>query len=40
MEKDRIVIVMDGPYGYKEPLTKTFGTVKIEDCRLVFVPDI
>ena len=40
VEKDRIVIVMDGPYGYKEPLTKTFGTVKIEDCRLVFVPDI
>lgn len=40
VEEDRIVIVMEGPYGYNEPLTKTFGTVKTEDGRLVFVPDI
>ena len=39
VEEDRIVIAMDGPYGYKEPLVKTFGTVKIEEGRLVFVPD-
>ena len=39
VEEDRIVIVKEGPYGYGEPLVKTFGTVKIEDCRLVFVPD-
>ena len=39
VEEDRMVIVMDGPYGYNEPLVKTFGTVKIEDGRLVFVPD-
>ena len=39
VEEDRIVIVKDGPYGYNEPLVKTFGTVKTEDCRLVFVPD-
>ena len=39
VEEDRIVIVMEGPYGYNEPLVKTFGTVKIEDSRLVFVPD-
>ncbi len=39
VEEDRIVIVMDGPHGYNEPLVKTFGTVKTEDGRLVFVPD-
>lgn len=39
VEEDRIVIVMEGPYGYNEPLVKTFGTVKTEDGRLVFVPD-
>ena len=39
VEEDRIVIVMEGPYGYNEPLTKTCGTVKTEDGRLVFVPD-
>ena len=39
VEEDRIAIVMEGPYGYNEPLVKTFGTVRIEDGRLVFVPD-
>lgn len=39
VEEDRIVIVMDGPHGYNEPLVKTFGTVKTKDGRLVFVPD-
>lgn len=39
VEEDRIVIVMDGPHGYNEPLVKTFGTVRIEDGRLVFLPD-
>ena len=39
VEEDRIVIVKDGPYGYNEPLVKTFGTVELEDGRLVFVPD-
>ena len=39
VEEDWIVIVMEGPYGYNEPLTKTCGTVKTEDGRLVFVPD-
>ena len=39
VEEDRIVIVMEGPYGYNEPLVKTFGTVKMEDDQLVFVPD-
>ena len=39
VEEDRIVIVMEGPYGYNKPLTKTYGTVKTEDGRLVFVPD-
>ena len=39
VEEDRIVIAMEGPYGYNEPLVKTFGTARIEDGRLVFVPD-
>ena len=39
VEEDRIVIVMEGPYGYNEPLVKTYGTVRTEDGRLVFVPD-
>ena len=38
-EEDRIVIVKVGPHGYNEPLVKTFGTVELEDGRLVFVPD-
>ena len=39
VEEDRIVIVKECPYGYNEPLVKTFGTVKPENGRLVFVPD-
>jgi hypothetical protein len=39
VEEDRIVITMEGPHGYNEPLVTTFGTVRIEDGRLVFVPD-
>ena len=38
VEEDRIVIVRDGPYGYNEPLVKTFGTVIIQESQLVFVP--
>ena len=38
VEEDRIVIVMDGPHGYNEPLVKTFGTVIIQESQLVFVP--
>ena len=39
IEEDRIVIVMEGPYGYNDPLTKTYGTVRVEDGKLVFIPD-
>ena len=39
VEDDRIVIAMEGPYGYNEPLVKTYGTVQLEDGQLVFVPD-
>ena len=38
VEEDRIVIVREGPYGYNEPLVKTFGTVIIQESQLVFVP--
>lgn len=39
VEEDRIVIAMKGPYGSDKPILTTFGTVKTEDGRLVFVPD-
>ena len=39
VEKDRIVIVEDGPHGYGDPVIKTYGTVKAEDGKLVFIPD-
>ena len=39
VEEDRIVIAMKGPNGYNEPIRTTFGTVKTEDSKLVFVPD-
>ena len=39
VEEDRIVIAEKGPYGYGDPIVTTFGTVKTEDGRLVFVPD-
>lgn len=39
VEGNRIVIVMEGPYGYGDPITKTYGTVKLENDQLIFVPD-
>ena len=39
VEEDRLVIVMVGPHGYNDPITKTYGTVKVEDGRLVFTAD-
>ena len=39
VEEDRLVIVMEGPHGYNDPITKTYGTVKVEDGRLVFTAD-
>lgn len=38
-EEDRIVIAMEGPHGYNEPILKIFGTVRLEDGKIVFVPD-
>ena len=37
--EDRIVIVKEGPHGYNDPITKTYGTVKPENGELVFIPD-
>ena len=39
VEEDRIVIVEEGPKGYNDPVTKTYGTVRLENRRLVFIPD-
>ena len=39
VEEDRIVIAMKGPYGSKAPILTTYGTVRTEDGRIVFVPD-
>ena len=39
VEKDRIVIVKEGPHGYGDPVTETYGTVKPENGKIVFIPD-
>ena len=39
IEKGRIVIVKEGPHGYGDPVTKTYGTVKPENGKLIFIPD-
>ena len=39
VEADRIVIVKEGPYGYNDPITKTYGTVRLENRELIFEPD-
>ena len=39
VEENRIVIAMKGPYGSDKPVLTTFGTIKTEDGRIVFVPD-
>ena len=36
---DRITVEKSGPNGYNEPITKTLGTIRLEDGLLVFVPD-
>ena len=38
-EEDRIVIVKKGPHGYGDPVTETYGTVKLEDGHMAFIPD-
>ena len=37
--EDRIVIIEKGPNGYNDPVTETYGTVKLENRKLVFIPD-
>jgi len=39
VEKNRIVIVEEGPHGYGDPVTKTYGTVRLENGKLIFIPD-
>ena len=38
-EEDRIVIGKKGPNGYGDPVTVTYGTVKLENEELFFIPD-
>ena len=38
-EDSRIIIRKEGPNGYGDPVTKTYGTVKLEDGKLEFIPD-
>ena len=39
VEEGRIVIVKKGPHGYGDPVTKIYGTVKLENKQLVFSAD-
>lgn len=39
VESGRIVIIKEGPYGYNDPITKTYGTVRLENRELIFEPD-
>jgi len=39
VEKDRIIIVEEGPHEYGDPVRKTYGTVELENGKLVFIPD-
>ena len=39
VEGGRLVVVKEGPHGYGDPVTKTYGTVKLENRELIFVPD-
>ena len=39
VSEDRLVVVERGPNGSGEPVTEIPGTIKLEDNRLVFVPD-
>ena len=39
VEDGRIVIVKEGPHGYNDPVTKTYGTVKLENRQLIFEAD-
>ena len=40
VEDGQLVVIENGPYGYGDPLTKTKGTVRIINDRLVFVADV
>ncbi|MBR0513190.1 MAG: hypothetical protein IJK06_02960 [Clostridia bacterium] len=37
VEDNRIIIRKEGPHGYGDPVTKTYGTVKLEDGKLIFI---
>ena len=39
VEDNRIVIGKEGPHGYGDPVTKTYGTVKLENGNLIIIPD-
>ena len=39
IEDNRIVVGKEGPHGYGDPVTTTYGTVILENGHLVFIPD-
>ena len=39
VDDNRIVIRKEGPNGYGDPVTKSYGTVKLENGALIFIPD-
>lgn len=39
VENGKLIVTEKGPYGYGDPLTTTYGTVRIKNDRLIFVAD-
>ena len=39
VEDGRLIVEESGPNGYGDPTTRVSGTVKIDDGKLIFVPD-
>ena len=39
VEEERLVIVKEGPHGYGDPVTRTYGTVRLVENQLVFLAD-
>ena len=39
VDNGRLVVVMEGPNGYNDPVTRTYGTVTLQNRQLIFTPD-
>lgn len=40
VENGKLIVTEEGPYGYGDPLTTTYGTIRIKNGRLIFVADL